>query len=261
MKKIPIKQGYITPIPTLTDNYVWAIVNERDRAALIIDPGEAKKVDDFLKSQALRLSAILITHHHWDHTNGIQELVSLYHVPVYGPQNKSIASITHPVSDQDAFSALGFQYKVVAIPGHTLDHIAYQTDGHFFCGDTLFAAGCGRVFEGTAEQMYESLQKIAALPTTTHLYCAHEYTANNLRFAEMVEPDNDAIKKRLQAIMALRNEGIPSLPSILSDELATNPFLRCESPTILKQVETYAKKNLTTPIEVFTWLRKWKDTF
>lgn len=253
----------IHPIPILNDNYVWTIIDEATKTAVIVDPGEAAAVHAFLQQNQLTLKAILITHHHWDHTNGINELKNWYDVPVFGPASEKITNVTHPLYNQDTVNIAPFplNLKVMTIPGHTLDHIAYYAPGLLFCGDTLFAAGCGRLFEGTAEQMYASLQKMASLPSETRVYCAHEYTLNNLRFAKEAEPHNIHITERMQKVAGLREQNQVSLPSTLSDEKATNPFLRCDSAELIANVEKKSGKKLTHPVEIFAELRKWKDQF
>ncbi len=235
----------ITPIPALKDNYIWAIINRTNNTVLIVDPGEAEPVNTFLHEHKLTLSGILLTHHHWDHTNGAASLSKQHHVPVIGPEKDRIAGLTRAVHEGDEVNIAGFPltFKVMEIPGHTLGHIAYYSPGMLFCGDTLFAAGCGRIFEGTPPQMFATLQKLAALPDDTNVYCAHEYTVNNLRFAEVVEPDNANIQKRMQKVRELREQQLPSLPSTLGEEKATNPFLRCDT------------------VDEFTRLRKLKDDF
>ncbi|MBA3661495.1 MAG: hydroxyacylglutathione hydrolase [Gammaproteobacteria bacterium] len=252
----------ITPIPTLKDNYVWTIINQESREAIIVDPGEAGPVQDFLEAEKLSLVAILITHHHWDHTNGIKAFKS-EGIEVYGPNNESIEGLTHRNQDDEvlSFKAFHLQFKCIAIPGHTLDHIAYYGDGMLFCGDTLFSAGCGRVFEGTAAMMFKALEQFKNLPDATAVYCAHEYTQANLRFAHTVEPSNHAIQRRILAVDALRAQNLPTLPSTIEIEKATNPFFRCDVSELIKNVEDYAGEKLNTPLEVFTWLRKWKDNF
>lgn len=251
----------IEGIRALKDNYIWAVVDETQHTALIVDPGDAKPVIDFLKTHHLSLLAILITHHHWDHTNGIAELLEEFPAPVYGPANEAISGLTHPLKENTPLHVKGFPHeiRVLEIPGHTSGHIAYLVDGNLFCGDTLFAAGCGRLFEGTAEQMTVSLGKITALPGETKIYCAHEYTLNNLRFAELVEPGNTAIAERMQKVKELREKNLPSLPSTLWEEKNTNPFLRCDSGEIKESVEKHASEMLDGSLAVFKALRKWKD--
>jgi hydroxyacylglutathione hydrolase len=253
----------IDPVRTLKDNYVWVITDIVHKTAVIIDPGEARPVIDFLKARGLSLMAILVTHHHWDHTDGIAPLLQAYSVPVYGSASGLTPAITNPIQAGSSIQIQSFPltFQVMEIPGHTLDHIAYYSQGTLFCGDTLFGAGCGRLFEGTAAQLYDSLQKIAALPDDTKIYCAHEYTLHNLQFAQMVEPDNKNITKRIHQVIQLRNHHHPSLPSTLKEEKETNPFLRCENATIRDKVSQYVGQALHTPMAVFAALRKWKDGF
>lgn len=251
----------IEAIATLKDNYVWVMID--NHSAIIVDPGEAAPVIAFLKQHQLSLLAILITHHHWDHTNGITEMLREFPAPVYGPANENIAEMTNPLQENITFHIQGFpeDITVLNIPGHTSGHIAYHVKNALFCGDTLFAAGCGRLFEGTAAQMAASLQKMTSLHDDTQIYCAHEYTLNNLRFAQTVEPDNQQIAKRIQRVTEMRNNNLPSLPSTLSEEKATNPFLRCDSAALKASVEKHAGVSLDNEVAVFTALRKWKDTF
>jgi len=252
----------IMPIPVLKDNYVWVIKNQK-REVVIIDPGEAAPVLKFLQEWDLNLLAILITHHHWDHVGGIEEIIEQYKVPVYGSMIEDIPQKTHPVTDLEKFNVESFAFAVLEIPGHTLGHVAYyfKSAKALFTGDTLFCAGCGRVFEGTMQQMYSSLMKIAALPNDTRIYCGHEYTLNNLRFAELVEPDNKEIQQRMHKVKMLRDKNIPTVPSLLSDEKKTNPFLCCHLQAIISSVEKYSNRSLTNSVEVFEQLRKWKDQF
>jgi hydroxyacylglutathione hydrolase len=253
----------ILPIPALKDNYIWAIIDHAQHKAVIVDPGEAEPVDAFLEQHQLALAGILITHHHWDHTGGAIALQQQHGVPLIGPKNDPVKGLNFALAENDEASIEHFPmtFRVLDIPGHTLGHIAYYSAGVLFCGDTLFAAGCGRIFEGTPPQMFATLQKIAELPEATNIYCAHEYTLNNLRFAETVEPGNKQIAARLKKVSELRNRHLPSLPSTLAEEKATNPFLRCDSSEIQANVERYAGKKLHSALEVFTWLRKWKDEF
>jgi hydroxyacylglutathione hydrolase len=253
----------VEAIQTLKDNYVWVVIDTATQSAIIIDPGEASPVIDFLKHHHLSLLAILITHHHWDHTNGIAGILREFPVPVYGPANENIPELNHAISEPTLFRIPSFpvDIKVLEIPGHTSQHLAYYLENKLFCGDTLFAAGCGRLFEGTAAQMSASLQKIMSLPDDTEIYCAHEYTLNNLRFAQMVEPDNVNIATRLASVTVLRNKQLPSLPSTLADEKATNPFLRCDLVSVKTGVEKHVGHALVNSLDVFTELRKWKDTF
>ena len=253
----------IYQVNALTDNYIWIIVNTRQQSALIVDPGDATPALAFLKQYQLELKGILITHHHWDHVNGVGDILQHYPVPVLGGSLSQLPLLTHKFKDGEVISvdACFPQYQVLAIPGHTLDHIAYYADNSLFCGDTLFGAGCGRLFEGTAEQMYASLQKITSLPEQTEIYCAHEYTLNNLVFAETVEPDNQNIKQRIEKTKTLRKNNLPSLPSLLLEEKQSNPFLRCEIPAVIQQTERHSQRSLKQPVDVFTALRQWKDHF
>ncbi|TAK77299.1 MAG: hydroxyacylglutathione hydrolase, partial [Gammaproteobacteria bacterium] len=216
----------------------------------------------FLTQQKLALAGILVTHHHWDHCHGVVELKQHYDVPVYGSQKEKTEGVTHHVQEGDQVELTDeLILRVMDIPGHTLGHIAYYGPEMVFCGDTLFAAGCGRLFEGTAEQLYHSLQKLAALPAETKVYCGHEYTLNNLRFAKAVEPTNQRIDARMERVSALVSKQLPSLPSVMQEEKETNPFLRCDSTEVRKNVEKQAGKPLSDPVQVFAELRKWKDSF
>lgn len=253
----------IIPIPALNDNYIWMITHLGCKETLVIDPGDAAPVIETIEKQELTLAAILFTHHHWDHTNGIEGLLQKYNVPVYGPAKSKNPLCDHPVNQDDYvhLPQLDIYLRVLEIPGHTLDHIAYVGLHGVFCGDTLFTAGCGRLFEGTANQMWRSLNLLANLSPETSIYCGHEYTELNLRFAELVEPENTHIKERLHHTQKMRDKGLPTVPALLETELQTNPFLRCHLPSIKNSVEQHCERSLTDPIEVFSELRKWKDGF
>ncbi|WP_194755390.1 hydroxyacylglutathione hydrolase [Aliidiomarina indica] len=257
----------IHPVPAFTDNYIWVIDQHQSkqdaRACVIVDPGDATPVFAYLEQENLVPEAILLTHHHWDHTGGVVELLQRYPCPVYGPHSDNIDSVTHPLREGDDIQLLdgALQLRVLECPGHTLDHIAFYNDTQLFCGDTLFAAGCGRMFEGKPDQFYQSLQKLAALPAKIKVYCAHEYTAANLRFAAAVEPNNQAISERQQQVARLRSENKVTLPSTLADELATNPFLRVEKSFVRNAAESKEKQSLSGPAEVFASIRRWKDSF
>lgn len=250
----------IHPIPAFADNYIW-LIRFGDRRAVVVDPGDAAPVLQILQRQQLELAAILITHHHWDHINGIELLLDQYNVPVFGPAGERIAGINHPCAEGDIITLDGLQLDVMAVPGHTAGHIAFVGHGALFCGDTLFGAGCGRLLGGSAAQLYASLNKIRWLPISTHIHCAHEYTLANLRFAQTVEPGNSAIRKRREAEEQKRRRGQATLPSTLELELVTNPFLRCDQETVVVSAENFAGKQLAGPAEVFKVLRYWKDTF
>jgi len=251
----------IFPIPAFTDNYIWTIYN--DQYAIVVDPGDAAPVIQFLENNKLGLLAILITHHHRDHIGGINDLVELYNTPVYGPRREKIPHLTYPMGEGDKveFKQLDFCASVIDIPGHTLGHIAFLWDGGMFCGDTLFTCGCGKIFEGTPEQLHHSLQRLANLPDDTLVYCSHEYTKYNTPFARMCEPSNIALNQRVIDAEVLRGQNKPTVPSTIQLEKATNPFLRCKEPEIIRQIEKKMDIKLPVNDEVaaFTALRKWRD--
>jgi hydroxyacylglutathione hydrolase len=251
----------IYPVHAFSDNYIWMIHNQK--YAAVIDPGDASPVLNYLSKNKLQLIAILNTHHHHDHVGGNAALLNEFSMPVYGPKNESISTLSHPLTENDSviLEELSLNLKVLEIPGHTAGHIAYYDKDILFCGDTLFACGCGRIFEGTAEQMYASLQKLVKLPNDTRVYCAHEYTSANINFARTVEPGNTALLELERKTKILRNKQLPTLPSTIAIEKETNPFLRCQQPEIIRNVSNYANKVLSDPIQVFTELRRWKNVF
>jgi len=252
----------IDAIRAFDDNYIWCLSNSNSNSAAVVDPGDAMPVLSHLNKHHLKLSAILITHKHWDHIGGIQHLAELYPgIPVYGPRNEAINGVTLKVGDGESVDLQGIDaaFEVLDVPGHTEGHVAYLGDGVLFCGDTLFAAGCGRVFSGTHAQLYASLQKIASLSADIRLYCAHEYTLDNLGFAQWVEPESMALKQRVQSVRARRKAGLPTVPSTLREELITNPFLRCNIRQVKDAAEKYAGKQLSNGEAVFTAIRNWKD--
>ena len=259
--------GYqVDAVRAFRDNYVWTLRNAKHAA--VVDPGDAQPVLDYLAREKLTLAAVLATHHHPDHVGGIARLRESFRVPVYGPRGEAIATVTDPVSEGDsvAIPELGASFTVLDIPGHTRAHIAYYGGGALFCGDTLFACGCGRVFEGTPEQMYASLEKLRALPDDTKVYCGHEYTLANIGFAKAVEPENAALERREARDRRLRDAGQPTLPSTLGEEKATNPFLRCREPAVIESANKYLGARLagprsSHPAAVFAAIREWKNRF
>jgi hydroxyacylglutathione hydrolase len=254
----------IIPIPAFRDNYIWAVRNER--FAAVVDPGDAEPVVRWLDANGVRLCAIIATHHHADHVGGVEALCARGEVPVFGPATEAIPRRTHALAQGDRIDVphVGLSLAVYDIPGHTAGHIAYYaagTDPLLFCGDTLFAAGCGRLFEGTPAQMWSSLSKLAALPPVTRVYCGHEYTLANLRFAAAVEPDNAEVQARIARERAKRDRDEPTLPSTIAEELATNPFLRAGLPNVMLRATKHAGRPMNGVVDLFATLRAWKNGF
>ncbi|MDH4190840.1 MAG: hydroxyacylglutathione hydrolase [Betaproteobacteria bacterium] len=251
----------IVPIEAFKDNYIW-VIQEESRAA-VVDPGDARPVVDYLVREQLSLAAILVTHHHPDHVGGVLDLLESHPAPVYGPRNEPIPGITHAVAEGDQVTLDGpaVSLSVLEIPGHTRGHVAYYGADFLFCGDTLFAGGCGRVFEGTPAQMHASLSKLAALPGHMRVYCAHEYTLANLRFARAVEPDNSALAERETADRLSREAGRPTVPSTIAKEKATNPFLRCHEASVAASAMRRLGQPIADPVAVFAAIREWKNGF
>jgi hydroxyacylglutathione hydrolase len=251
----------IIPIPAFSDNYIW-VLREGGNAA-VVDPGDAAPVIAYLDSERIALSAIINTHHHSDHVGGNKDLVARWNVPVFGPAREAIPAVTRPLREGDAIDVpgIGLALSVLDIPGHTAGHIAFVGAQTVFSGDTLFAAGCGRLFEGTPRQMMDSLGKLAALPADTRVYCGHEYTVSNLRYALAVEPGNDAVRARQAREEAKRARGEPTLPSTIGEERLTNPFLRTDEASIRVAAERHAGRSLPDKVAVFAELRAWKNGF
>ena len=252
----------IEPIKAFDDNYIWLMTT--NEGSIVIDPGESINLLKTIEQKNINLDAILITHHHYDHTGGIEELLMKYpNLKVYGPNN-NVDLIKSRLGDGELLNVIGIDFEIIEIPGHTLDHIAYYANINnspvLFCGDTLFAGGCGRVFEGTFDQMYESLMKLKKLPKNTRIYCGHEYTINNLKFAKAVEPDNIDLIIRYDEALDLRKNNIPTLPSTISIELKTNPFLRADENNVQKIISNKFKTGFSEK-EIFSALRQWKDNF
>ncbi|MGH8460945.1 MAG: hydroxyacylglutathione hydrolase [Stenotrophobium sp.] len=251
----------VSAIPAFLDNYIWLLSDGTN--AVVVDPGDAQPVLASLRQNRLQLTALLITHHHPDHVGGIAELLLEYPVPVYGPRAEAdrIKGLTQWLDDGETVEVLKLDFKVLALPGHTLGHIAFYTPGVLFCGDTLFSAGCGRLFEGTPEQMHRSLARLADLPGDTRIYCTHEYTLSNLAFASVVEPGNVAIVAHIARVRALREDRQPSLPVTIALELEINPFLRVRQPAVIDAACRWSGRKLKSEVEIFAALRRWKDGF
>lgn len=248
----------VTGINSLSDNYIWII--HSDTQAWVVDPGEAQPALNFLAKNQLELAGILITHHHWDHTDGVAEILEQYPVPVYSGKITPHSWVTHKLKEGDSLTLGTSEFKILETPGHTLDHIAFISDKWLFCGDTLFTGGAGRVFEGTAEQMADSLLKLEALPDALQVYCGHEYTLANLNFAKIAEPQNPLISERFNQDLAKLKNNQPAVPAQLSQEKATNPFLRFHKEPVSGNISNHLKTRLTSPAELFASLRSWKDT-
>ena len=252
----------VEPIPAFSDNYIWLVTT--NEGSIVIDPGDANPVIEYLnKNKDLTLNSILLTHHHYDHSGGIEDLRKRYDLKVFGPNNQ-IKSVDHRVVEGNEILVNGLIFKIIEVPGHTLDHIAFYYEDNdnpiLFCGDTLFAAGCGRVFEGTFDQMYESLLKLKKLPENTIVYSGHEYTKANLMFASHVEPLNKNIRDSLSKVQELRSKNIPTLPTSIKEEKLINPFFRCDN----EELQMIMRKKFNTDLSelnIFAALREWKDNF
>ena len=251
----------IFPLPAFEDNYIWCL--RRDRALAVVDPGDAAPVLRHLADSGARLAAILITHHHRDHTGGIAELIARHPVPVFAPAAETVAGTTHPLQGGDRIElpGVGIDFEVLDFAGHTRGHLGYYRPGTLFCGDTLFGCGCGRLFEGTAAQLHAALARIGALPPLTLIYSAHEYTASGIRFAQAVEADNPAVDARAGDVRKRLAAGLSTVPFTLAEELATSPFLRCRAPGVVAAAARRLGRAPADELEVFATLRDWRDHF
>lgn len=253
----------IHPVPAFQDNYIWFIQQTDNDSVAIVDPGDAEPVMHALQQRQLRPLAILITHHHGDHVGGVRQLRARYpELTVYGPATEAVSLVDIPLREGDSVEppGLGQAFTVWDVPGHTAGHIAYLTPGAIFCGDTVFAGGCGRVFDGTHEQLFRSLARIRELPAQTQVYCAHEYTLDNLGFAAWVEPENPDIAERTRRCRAARDAGQSTVPSQISEERKTNPFLRFDEPVVMEAAKRFTGREQLDDCETFTAIRRWKDT-
>jgi len=251
----------VVPLRAFADNYIWTL---RDgKCAAVVDPGDARPVLDYLGREKLELVAILNTHHHADHVGGNAGLLGRWKVPVFGPHDERISEVTHRLKDGSRFTLphFGIEFEVSEIPGHTRSHIAFHGGGMLFCGDTLFAAGCGRLFEGTPRQMHDSLSRLMKLPDDTRVYCGHEYTLSNIRFAKAAEPGNAALLDLEARAKQQRDQDLPTLPSTIGQEKATNPFVRVNEPAVVASASRYAGRKLEDPVSVLAAVREWKNAF
>ena len=252
----------IHPVPAFDDNYIWVIHDHNH--ALIVDPGESQAVLDYLHTQQLQLTAILITHHHYDHINGVEEILKQHpQADVFAPDDRRITCANTRVKEGSIvrFAQPHIDLHVLETPGHTLSHIVYHNDEYLFCGDTLFSLGCGRLFEGTPQQMLDSLNKIKELPRKLKVYCTHEYTLDNIRFTEAADPQNPQVEAYKLKVTELRQQNKPSLPSSIAQEITLNPFLRSDDIDLRNKLNDILKTSLNDEVSTFAALRSWKDHF
>ncbi len=250
----------VKSIPVMNDNYIW-LVHNNDKHCVVVDPGVSQPVIEHIENNQLTLDAIIVTHHHYDHIDGIPDLLKRFpNIQIIGPRCRSIPTLNQTVTDGQMIALLGCEFSVLALPGHTPEHIGYLCEGNLFCGDVLFSAGCGRLLGGTAEQMHASLQVLSDLPNDTNVYCAHEYTATNVEFALAVEPNNAALIEYKKRVTALRNDQKITLPTTIALEKQINPFLRVENKNIQQLVATKINSE-ASPLDTFRYLRNWKNEF
>ncbi|CAM3642817.1 hydroxyacylglutathione hydrolase [Parendozoicomonas haliclonae] len=256
----------ITGLPAFNDNYIWMLADSESQTCYVVDPGDAQVVERACQEQQLTLAGILVTHHHADHIGGVNALTKDRSIPMFGPAHDNISVLTHPLSDGDTVNVFGGTFQVLDTPGHTKGHICYFGQPEnigpvLFCGDTLFAGGCGRLFEGTPAQMLSSLTRLSQLPEETRVYCAHEYTLSNLKFAHAVEPNNTEIAERIQQVQQLRRLGLPTVPSTIALEQKTNPFLRTALPAVQQAASRFSGRPVNSNEDSFAIIRQWKDNF
>lgn len=264
MRALQVTTLQVTAVPAFEDNYLWLIHAPANPLKVVaVDPGDASAILAVLERDGLILAGILVTHRHSDHVGGVEKLQSTFSVPLYGPKNEDIPGSPIRVGNgsEVEFAELGLQFSVIDVPGHTRGHIAYYGHGALFCGDTLFSAGCGRMFEGTAEQMSASLARLKSLPADSRVYCAHEYTVSNLRFAAAVEPENEDVRQHLKQCLVWRETGKMTLPSTLKLELRINPFLRLSEQSVKRAAAEHAGRSLHSDSDTFAVLREWKNQF
>jgi len=254
----------LTPLPAFDDNYIWVIESPKDSSVAVVDPGDADVVEKYLMDANKTLAAILVTHHHRDHTGGVEQLKSRYSVPVYGSSESKFPGVTHPLSDGDSIELFGEKLSIKAVPAHTLDHIAYLVNGdtpQLFCGDTLFLAGCGRLFEGSAHQMQEAMDYFASLPDNTKIYCTHEYSLANLAFAKAADPENRNIDQAIARCQQMRAYNQPTLPSTIAEEKKINPYMRSREAALIASASQYSQQTISAGVETLAALREWKNNF